>query len=93
MVVTLDSVPQPVPLQPAPDNDQLTPLFCESFCTVAVKFFVPVVTTLVVVGETFTAMAAPAVKVIVAAALLPVSRFDVAVSVTLAGLGSDAGAV
>ena len=34
VVVALLSVPQAVPLQPLPETDQLTPLFCESFCTV-----------------------------------------------------------
>jgi len=91
--VTFDNVPQAFPLQPAPESDQLTPLFCESFCTVAVKCCVPAVATLIVVGETATEMAAAAVNVIVAAALLLVSRLAVAVSVTLAGLGSAAGAV
>jgi hypothetical protein len=93
VAVTFDSVPQPIPLQPAPESDQLTPLFCESFCTLAVKFCVPVMATLVVIGETATEMVATVVKVIVAAALLLASRFDVAVNVTLAGLGTEAGAV
>ena len=86
-------MPQAVPLQPAPESDQLTPLFCESFCTVAVKFCVPPVATLMVVGETATDTAAPVVSVIVAAAFFVVSRLDVAVNVTVAGLGSEAGAV
>ena len=49
--------------------------------------------TLAVVGETVTAIADVAVKVIVAVFDFVLSRFDVAVSVTLAGLGSVAGAV
>ena len=61
--------------------------------TLAVKFCVPPVTTLAVVGETATEIVAAVVKLMVAAADLLVSRFDVAVRVTLAGLGSDAGAV
>jgi hypothetical protein len=48
---------------------------------------------LLVVGETVTATVATAVKVIVAAALLLPSRLDVAVSMTPAGLGTEAGAV
>ncbi len=31
-----DKVPQAAPEQPGPFNDQITPLFCASFCTVAV---------------------------------------------------------
>jgi hypothetical protein len=93
VVVAFVSVPQEVPLQPAPERDQLTPLFCESFWTVAVKFCVPPLTTLAVVGETATEIVAAVVKLIVATAFFVVSRLDVAVSVTLAGLGSEAGAV
>ena len=37
VVVTLVSVPQALPEQPVPDSDQVTPLFCASFCTVAVN--------------------------------------------------------
>jgi hypothetical protein len=33
-----DKLPQAAPLQPAPLSVQLTPLFCASFCTVAVMF-------------------------------------------------------
>jgi hypothetical protein len=40
VLVTLLSVPQADPVHPVPDNPQLTPLFCESFCTEAVKFAV-----------------------------------------------------
>ena len=32
-----ESAPQVMPLQPAPDKAQVTPLFCESFVTVAVN--------------------------------------------------------
>jgi hypothetical protein len=37
VVVIPLSVPHPAPLHPAPDRLQLTPLFCVSFCTVAVN--------------------------------------------------------
>ena len=37
----LESEPQAAPVQPAPESDQATPLFCESFCKVAVKLCVP----------------------------------------------------
>ena len=33
----LDSVPHVAPLQPLPERAQVTPLFCESFCTIAVN--------------------------------------------------------
>jgi len=36
-LVATESVPQVAVLQPAPDSAQLTPLFAESFCTVAVN--------------------------------------------------------
>src|SRR5208337_1833242 len=36
-MVTLVRVPQAAPEHPAPERDQVTPLFCESFCTEAVK--------------------------------------------------------
>jgi len=93
VVVTFESVPQAVPLHPAPESDQFTPLFWESFCNVAVKLCVAPVTTLGAVGDTVTEMPAAAERVIVAAALLLPSRLDAAVSVTLAGLGSETGAV
>lgn|SRR5690348_7051896 len=35
-VVTAERVPQAEPEQPEPESDQVTPLFCESFCRVAV---------------------------------------------------------
>jgi hypothetical protein len=57
--VVLLSVPQADPLQP-PETDHLTPALCESFCTVALKFCVPPVATLAVVGETATAIPAAA---------------------------------
>jgi hypothetical protein len=93
VVVTLLSVPQAVPLHPLPETDQLTPLFCESFCTVTVKFRVVLVSTLAVAGETVTTIADAAVRVIAAVFDFVPSRLDVAVSVTVAGLGSVAGAV
>jgi hypothetical protein len=36
-LVAVDSVPQAAPLHPAPESAQLTPLFAESFVTVAVN--------------------------------------------------------
>jgi hypothetical protein len=88
-----DKVPQVVPLQPAPDNVQLTPLFCESFVTVAVKFCVSPVCTFALVGATLTAITGAAVTVIVAVPFFVPSVTEVAVSVTLAGTGTLLGAV
>ena len=89
-----DSVPQAAPLQPVPDKAQFTPLFCVSFCTVAVKFWRPPVGTLTGVGDTLTTIA-PGVAVIVmmAAADLVPSERDVAVRDTVAGVGTFAGAL
>lgn len=50
-----DSMPQVLPLQPVPDRLQFTPLFCESFSSVALKDCVPIpACTLAVPGDTFT---------------------------------------
>jgi hypothetical protein len=35
-----ESAPHAAALQPAPESDQVTPLFAESFCTVAMKLAV-----------------------------------------------------
>jgi hypothetical protein len=89
-----DRVPQVLPLQPVPDNAQVTPLFCESFCTLALKACIPPAATLAVVGDSVTAIAVGfAVIVIVAAADLVLSLTEMAVSVTVAGVGTFAGAV
>jgi hypothetical protein len=89
-----DNVPQVPPLQPAPDSDQVTPLFCESLATAAAKFCVPPTETLVVVGDSVTMITGPAgVTAIVAAAVFVPSVTEVAVSVTDGGLGTPAGAV
>jgi hypothetical protein len=84
----------PVPVQPVPDIAQFTPLFVVSFVTVAVNPCVPASCTLVVVSDKLTAIAdGAAVTVIVAAADFVASDTDVAVSVTVAGFGTLAGAV
>jgi hypothetical protein len=88
-----DTAPQLEPLQPAPDSPQVTPLFCESFCTVAVNVWVPPTVTFAVVGDSVTTIAAGfGVMLIVAAADFVVSLTDVAVSVTVAGAGAFVGA-
>ena len=87
----VDNVPHVAPEQPAPESDQFTPLFRASLLTVAVKFWVKLTCTLGVFGLTATAIAG--VTVTVANALLVPSAMEVAVSVTVAGLGTVAGAV
>jgi hypothetical protein len=69
-------------------------LFAESLPTVAVKACVPFTVTLAVVSDKVTEIgAAAAVTVIVADADFVVSATDVAFSVTVAGLGTAAGAL
>lgn len=93
-LVELESVPQEAPEQPTPVRAQVTPLFCGSLVTVALKDFVPFgACTLAAVGATTTAMAGGAVTVIAAEEDFVESATDVAVSVTLAGVGTLAGAV
>jgi hypothetical protein len=54
----VESVPHVAPLHPAPVRAQFTPLFCKSFCSVALKDCVPMLAcTVAVPGETFTTMA------------------------------------
>jgi hypothetical protein len=73
---------------------QLTPLFCESFCTEAVKLAVVETWTDVDVGLTETEIGGGAVVMVIAAEadIVPLAT-DVAVSVTLAGVGAVAGAL
>ena len=94
-LVADDKVPQVAPLHPAPVNVQVTPLFCASFCTVAVMLRVCPVCTDAVAGFTETEIAGGVALVIVmvAVAVLVVSATDFAVNVTVAGLGTLAGAV
>jgi hypothetical protein len=90
----VESVPQAAPLQPAPASVQFTPLFWESFVTVAVKLCVPrPACTFAAVGVTPTAIAGGAVTVIVSALFFVPSATEVAVNVTVGGLGTLAGAV
>jgi hypothetical protein len=81
-----ESVPQPGEQFP-PDcvSVQVTPLFCESFCTMAVKSSIALNCTLIGVGDTLTATLG--VTVIAAGALFVVSATEMAVSVTFVGLG------
>ena len=94
MVVTFVSVPQAAPVQPVPDRLQLTPLFAESFCTVALKPLDCDTCTDAEVGFTVTEIGGGGVvMVMVAEADLVLSATDVACSVTVAGLGAVAGAL
>lgn len=86
-----DNVPQVAPLQPVPVRVHVTPLFCASFVTVAVKFWV--LLTLIVADVGATLMPTGAVTVIAAVELLVVSATDIAFNVTAAGLGTLAGAL
>ena len=91
-----ETVPHAAPVQLVPDNVQLTPLFDESFCSVAANVCVPPVATLTIDGATTTEIAddrKAAVNVIVAMADFVESSTAVAVSVTVGGFGSAAGAV
>jgi len=42
VLVVADKVPHVTALHPVPESAQVTPLFCESFETIAVKFCVPI---------------------------------------------------
>jgi hypothetical protein len=93
-LVVGETVPQAAPLQPVPVTVHVTPLLAESLATVAVKACVPFTVTLAVVSDKVTVIGAAAVvTVIVADADFVVSATDVAFSVTVAGLGTAAGAL
>jgi hypothetical protein len=94
VVVMLDSVPQVEPEQPEPERVQVTPLFAESFWTEAVKFAAVETRTAADVGLTETEMGGgAAVMVIEAEADLVPSATEVALRVTVAGVGTEAGAL
>jgi hypothetical protein len=88
--------PQPAPMQFVPDRDHATPRFCASFVTFAVKVCVtPPVAMFAVPGVTDTVGGdgGGGVNAIVAFADFVASSTDVAVSVTIGGFGTAAGAV
>ena len=88
------SVPQVAPEQPVPESDHVTPLFSESFCTEALKLAVVETCTESDPGLTETEIGSgAAVTVIVADADFVPSATEVAFIVTVAGVGTDAGAV
>jgi hypothetical protein len=88
-----DKVPHVAPLQPAPVKVHVTPLFCVSLVTVAMMFCALLVCTDALVGLTATETGGGGTTVNVATALFVVSVTDCAVSVTVAGTGTAAGAV
>jgi hypothetical protein len=100
-LVAGDTDPHAAPTQFVPDTDHVTPKLCASFVTFAVKLCVtPPVARLTIPGVTVTATLAggggvtgAAIKVIAAFADFVASSTDVAVSVTVAGLGIVLGAV
>lgn len=87
----VERTPHAAPEQPVPLSDHVTPLFCASLATVAVKFCVRLTVTLAVVGATVTAIAGT--TVIVAEAVRAASVTEAAFSVTAAGDGTEVGAV
>ena len=87
-------VPHLAPKQPAPESDQVTPLFCESLCTEAVKWADVETCTEVLAGLTETEIARGAeVMMTLAAFDFVVSETEVALMVTVAGEGTLAGAM
>jgi hypothetical protein len=94
-LLAAESVPHVAAVHPAPMSVHVTPLFAESPVTVAVKLELLLTTTIAVgcESETATPAATPEAIVIVAEADFVPSVTDVAVMVTVAGLGTVAGAV
>ena len=89
-----DSVPQAFGPQFAPAMLQLTPLFCTSFWTVAVKFCIWPTLSACVCGEILTLIGADgAVMVIVAGADLAGFDTDVAIRIMVGDAGICGGAV
>ena len=88
-----DSVPHVAPEHPAPVSVHVTPLFSGSFVTVADRLCVWLVCTDTAVGFTPMLTGGGGTTVIVETALLLPSATDRAVAVTVAGTGTDAGAV
>jgi hypothetical protein len=92
--VTFVKVPQAAAVHPEPDSVQLTPLLAESFCTVAVKPVDCDTCTDAALGFIVTEMGAGVVVIVmVAEADLVLSVIEVALRVTVAGLGAVGGAV
>jgi hypothetical protein len=93
-LVAEDKAPHVAPVHPEPESVQVTPLFAESPVTVAVKVVVALTAIVAVVCDKATEIpAGVALIVIVAEADFVPSVTEVAVTVTVAGLGAVAGAV
>ena len=86
-------MPQAAPVQPLPVTVQATPFPAESPVTFAVKACVPPTATDAVGSDSVTATTGVAVNVMVVLADFVPSATDVAVNVTVAGLGTPTGAV
>ena len=85
-------VPQAEPEQPAPDRNQVTPWFAESFCTEAEKF-AEVATCMVAEAGVIDTLTAGALTIVtVVEAVLEESATEATVSVTVAGVGTAVGA-
>ena len=88
------SVPQAAPVQPVPDSDQVTPLFCVSFCNCAVNGAVNETWTEAEGGVSAMVIGTvAAVTVMIAETDFVVSAMEVAFSAMVAGVGTVAGAV
>jgi hypothetical protein len=94
VAVTFVNVPQALPEQEEPEADHVTPLLLTSFCNVAVtgNDWEMVVPPRFGEMETLMAPAVP-VRVMVAEAFRELYAAEVAVRVTVAGFGTEAGAV
>ena len=92
VAVTLLNVPHAVPVHPAPVTVHVTPLFCASFCTVAVRLAVVDTCTEVLAGLTVIPIGGVEVMVITVAAVFEGSATEAAVRVTDVGAGKLAGA-
>lgn len=89
-----DSVPQAAAVQPAPLSVQVTPLFCASCCTVAVRLCAFPACTEELGGVTLSAISgAEDITVTCAVSTAVVCACAIAVTVTVAGEGTVAGAV
>jgi hypothetical protein len=94
VAVALVSVPHVLAEHPAPLSDQVTPRFCESFCTVAVRVMAWETCTDGFCGATETLIAgAGAVRVMEVEADLVLSAAEVAFKLTFGGVVMLAGAM
>jgi hypothetical protein len=80
-----EMTPHVAPEQPAPESDQVTPLFCASLETVGVNCCVAETATDAEIGATLTETGR--VSVMVVEELFVLSASDVAINVTALGVG------